>query len=139
MKSAFEIRPVTADDLPVLVMAESMGTDLTPLAGGQRYMGWGHTEKYGFAPMAVLDVNETEYVIEPHITWLPWVSAREICAAFKWFIETRRKVVFLIILKQHHKFYEHWVKRGLLKKVGVLPVPAEAGEEIHMYHKKDAP
>lgn len=45
------------------------------------------------------------------------------------------KTVFLIILKEHASFYEQWLKRGVLRKVGVLYVAEAATDEVHMYQQ----
>lgn len=134
MKSAFEIRPLTPEDLPILTIAAAQGVDLTPMTGGERFLGWGHT-KFGFAPIAIVDVNETPYVVEPHITWFPWATIREKYEALKWYLASMDKTVFFIVLKEHSGFYEQLTKRRFLRKIGVLFVPKEAGEEIHMYQK----
>jgi hypothetical protein len=134
MKRVFEFRPITEADRPVLSMAAMQGVDLSPMVGGNRFLGWGET-KHGFAPIALMDVKETDFVIEPHVTWFPWVSARQRVEAFTWALSVWKKVVFLIIAKEHSAFYEHFLHKGLLRKVGVLHVQKEAGEEIHMYQK----
>jgi len=134
MKSAFELRPLVEADIPLLQTLSISGVDVESMVGGQRYMGWADMGK-GFEPAAIVDVNETIYVIEPHITWFPWTSNKTQYLAFKWFIEIQDKTVFMPILKEVCGFYDQWVKRGLLRKIGVLKVSKEAGEEIHMYQK----
>lgn len=134
MKSGFEFRPITSDDLPLLHIAVAQGVSLDPIVGGAQYLGWGPTE-FGHAPIALMDVKETEYVIEPHVTWMPWATPRTRVGALRWALSTWDKVVFLIIAKEHNSLYEQFTKRRILRKVGVLHVQKEAGEEIHMYQK----
>lgn len=137
MKSEFEFRPVTDDDIPVLQIAEMRGVSLAPMVDGVRFLAYGQTE-YGFAPIALLDVKETEYVIEPHVTWMPWVSMRQKFESIKWAFSQweKKKVIFLIVLKEYNALYEQFVKRKYLRKVGILKIQKEAGSEIHMYQRK---
>ena len=128
-----ELRPLVAEDLPILQIAAMQGVDIEPLPGSERFMGWCDT-KIGFAPIAVIDCIQTDHVVEPHVTWLPWATKKEIYEGFKWFINIWEKTVFLTILKEHAGFYEQCVKRGILRKIGILEVP-QAEQEIHMYQR----
>jgi len=103
--------------------------------GAQRFLGWADTER-GFAPACIIDLKETPYVAEPHVTWFPWVNARQRIECFKWamaqFSEGRE--VLLIVANNQKGFFEHFTKRGLLRKAGnIVNLPEEAGSEIHMY------
>lgn len=118
----------------ILYAAALEGVDTTPIVGGaDRFIGYGST-KYGPAPACILDVVSTDYVAEPHVTWFPWVRASDKIVNFKWAVEylSKDKQVFLTVQKDQKEFFEHFVKKGLLRKVGFikdLPIV----EEIHMY------
>lgn len=113
------------------------GVDTTPVVGGAtRLIGYGET-KHGYGAACILDLVGTEYVIEPHIIWFPWVSASQRIKHFKWAIELLRTTHHLMfnVQKSQIVFFEHFVKKGLIRKIGViedLPIV----EEIHMYQVK---
>jgi hypothetical protein len=130
-----KIVPIDESFTPLLHAAAMSGCDVTPKIAGVRYVGFGHGD-YGYGPVCLVDVTETAFVAEPHVIWLPWCPPRERIEAFKWSMEyfSKSKQVLLIILKPYKDFYEHFVKRGQLRKIGFVDsLPAEAGEEIHMY------
>lgn len=129
------IVPLDESFIPLLHAAAMAGCDVTPTIAGQRYVGFGHG-KYGYGPVCLVDVTETAYVAEPHVIWFPWCPPKERIRAFKWSMEYfgTAKQVLVIVLKQYKDFYEHFVERGVLRKIGQIDnLPAEAGEEIHMY------
>lgn len=113
------------------------GIDTSPVVGGAtRLVGYGAT-KHGFGPACLLDLIGTEYVMEPHIIWFPWTTPQQRIAHFRWAIELMRGTHHLLfnVEKSQIGFFEHFVKRGLLRKIGViedLPIV----EEIHMYQVK---
>lgn len=112
------------------------GIDVSSVAGGERFIGYGDT-KYGYAPACILDVVGTPYVAEPHVIWFPWTSAADRIVNFKWAMKylAESREVFLTVQKDQIKFFEHFVKRGLLRKVGYLEnMPIV--DEIHMYQYK---
>lgn len=113
MKSVYEFRAGQSTDL---------------IDGTGRIVCW-----KGDVPIAIVDYKETEYVLEPHVTWLE-CSLRDKYQSFKWALDSWKKTVFLIVSKENASLYEQFLNRGLLTKVGVLVVP-KAGEEIHMYQK----
>lgn len=110
------------------------GVDVTPVVGGAtRLIGYGAT-KYGYAPACILDIVQTPYVTEPHIIWFPWVTPSQRLSHFKWAVTLMRKThqVLFNVEKKHISFFEHFVKRGLLRKIGsITDLPIV--EEIHMY------
>lgn len=133
MKSAHSLEYLAPHHHPIIASAVLAGVDVEPVVGGaQRLIGYGNT-KYGYGAACILDVVQTPYVIEPHVIWLPWVSPADKIINFKWamakFAETHE--VLLHIEKKQNGFFEHFVKRGLLRKVGHIEVPII--EEIHMY------
>lgn len=113
------------------------GIDTDPVVGGAtRLIGFGAT-KHGFGPACMLDIISTDYVMEPHIVWFPWTTAGQRIAHFKWAIELMRKTHHLLfnVEKKHIAFFDHFVKKGFIRKIGViedLPIV----EEIHMYQVK---
>lgn len=109
------------------------GVDVSSFDGGERFIGFGDT-KHGYGPACILDAVSTPYVVEPHVTWFPWTRPKDRIVNFKWAMahlaETRQ--VFLTVEKKEMAFFEHFVRRGLLRKVGYLnnlPIV----DEIHMY------
>lgn len=117
----------------LLYAAALSGCDLTPAVGGDRFIGYGDT-KYGYGAACVLDIVGTPYVAEPHVIWFPWTTPANRIVNFKWAMsylaETRE--VLLTVEKSQIKFFEHFVKRGILRKVGFL-ADMPLVEEIHMY------
>ena len=128
------LEPISPLHKPILDAAILEGIDVSPVVGGaERYMGYGET-KYGYGPCCILDMIKTDYVIEPHIIWMPWIKNAHRIGHFKWAMETMSKdhQVLLNIEKSQIKFFEHFVKKGILRKIGhinKLPIV----EEIHMY------
>lgn len=117
----------------LLLMATLQGMDTSPLVEGKRFIGFGDT-KNGYGPACILDLVETDYVAEPHVSWFPWTTPANRIAHFKWAMEylAQSKQVLLTVEKSQIGFFEHFVKRKVLRKVGVikdLPIV----EEIHMY------
>lgn len=113
------------------------GIDTAPVVGGAtRLIGYGET-KHGYGPACMLDIIHTDYVMEPHILWFPWTSSMQRIAHFKWAMDlmTQSHQVLFNVEKKEIGFFEHFVKRGLLRKIGFidnLPIV----EEIHMYQVK---
>ena len=119
---------------PILAAAAMEGVDVSPAIGGAtRLIGYGST-KHGYGPACILDITSTDYVMEPHIIWLPWTSVADRVAHFKWAMELMSQThqVLMNVEKKYIKFFEHFVKKGLLRKIGYidnLPIV----EEVHMY------
>jgi hypothetical protein len=135
MKSAHKIEPYTPEHDGVLYAAHLSGCDIKPITA-DRFIGYGET-KYGFGPACILDLAGTEYVAEPHVTWFPWTSAANRIVNFKWAMEylAKERVVFLTVEKKEVPFFDHFVKRGLLRKIGYLEDLPILGE-VHMYQYK---
>lgn len=112
------------------------GTDIELCPGAERFIGYGDT-KYGYGPACIVDVAGTDYVAEPHVTWFPWVSSKNMIVNFTWAMSflAQKKQVFLITEKKENHFFEHFVKKGLLRKVGYLENIPKI-EEVHMYQYK---
>lgn len=121
----------------ILAAATLEGAELDSVVqGATRIIGYGNT-KHGYGPACVIDLIQTEYVAEPHVTWFPWLSAADKIVNFKWAMNlmSEDRHVLLNIEKKHVSFFDHFVKRGFLRKVGViedLPIV----EEIHIYQIK---
>lgn len=119
---------------PILFAAAMEGVDISPMVGAKaRYIGYGET-KHGYGPCCILDIAGTDYMSEPHVTWFPWTTPANHIAHFKWAMEelAQDKEVMLIVEKGQKNFFEHFVRRGILRKVGYLKnIPIH--EEIHMY------
>lgn len=102
----------------------------------EQLIGYGDT-KYGYGPACLINLGGTSYMAEPHVTWFPWTSSRDRINNFKWAMkhlaETRE--VLLIIEDKEKDFFEHFVKRGLLRKVGHLENIPEI-QQIHFYQYK---
>lgn len=123
-----------ANHAPIIYAAMMEDVDVSPMVGGaERYIGYGNT-KHGYGPACIVDVAGTDYVAEPHVTWFPWTTPANRIVNFKWamahFAESRE--VMLTVEKSQKKFFEHFVKRGILRKVGYLKNMPEV-DEIHMY------
>lgn len=120
----------------IIVTAALSGCDVSPAVEGIRFIGYGPT-KHGYGPACILDLAGTEHVAEPHVIWFPWTRPVDRIVNFKWAMkflaETRE--VFLTVQKDQIKFFEHFVKKGLLRKVGYLENLPIVGE-IHMYQYK---
>lgn len=140
MKLARNLEHVGPQHQGLLAALALEGIDTAPVVGGAtRLVGYGDT-KYGYGPACILDLIGTEYVLEPHIIWLPWTSSAQRVAHFKWAVERMRGTHHLLfnVEKKQTEFFEHFVRRGMLRKIGViedLPIV----EEIHMYQVKRRP
>jgi len=113
------------------------GIDTSPVVGGAtRLIGYGDT-KHGYGPACLLDIIQTEYVMEPHIIWFPWTTAGQRIAHFKWAVELMRQTHHLLfnVEKKHILFFEHFTRKGLLRKIGFI-ADLPLVEEIHMYQVK---
>lgn len=131
------LEPFGDQHIALLAAAALQGVDTTPTVGGaQRFIGYGDS-KLGYGPVCILDLIQTDYVAEPHIVWLPWVRSAEMLGHFRWAMNylSKSREVLLNVEKKHVPFFEHFVKKGLLRKIGYienLPIV----EEIHMYQVK---
>lgn len=129
-----------AQHAALLVALGLSGVDVSPkVAGADRLVGYGDT-RYGYGPACIIDLLGTQYVLEPHITWAPWTTAAQRIGHFKWFIATARKTHHLLfnVEKKEIKFFEHFKKRGLIRKIGVIE-ELQIVDEIHMYQVKKEP
>lgn len=117
-----------------LLAVAALECDLTPqIPGARRMIGYGHT-KHGFGAACVLDITATEYVAEPHVIWFPWTRPQDRIVNFKWAMNLLAETheVLLNVAKEHAPFFDHFAKKGFLRKAGFLnnmPIV----EEIHMY------
>ena len=118
----------------ILMAAALEGVDITPVVGGsERYVGFGDTT-YGYGPTGILDIVGTEHVAEPHVTWFPWTTNANKVVNFKWAMLylSKTREILITVEKAQMNFFEHFVKKGLLRKIGYLEnLPIV--EEIHMY------
>lgn len=140
MKSAHSLEYLAPHHHPILAAAALEGVDLEAVVqGATRLMGYGNT-KHGYGPACVIDLIHTEYVMEPHVIWFPWVGAADKILNFKWAMSLMAQThqVLLNVEKKHKSFFDHFAKKGFLRKIGHidnLPIV----EEIHMYQvQKDA-
>lgn len=120
-----------------IIMAAGMaGVDISPCPGAIRMIGYGDTN-YGYGPACIIDLCGTEFVAEPHVTWFPWVGAKDKIRNFKWSMDYlyKERQVFIMTEKSEKDFFEHFVKKGLLRKVGYLDNLPEV-EQVHMYQYK---
>lgn len=123
--------------LPLIAAAKLAGVDTDQsVPGALRMIGYGETEQ-GYGPACILDLVYTDYVMEPHVTWFPWTGVKGKISNFKWAMTTMAEShqVLLNVQKSQMDFFEHFVKKGFLRKIGYienLPIV----EEIHMYQVK---
>lgn len=134
MKSEHNIVPYIPEHHEAILYAAGLaGCDLSQKFEGDPMIGYGET-RHGFGPAYFLHLAGTDYVAEPHVTWFPWVSnANKIVnfkAGMKFLAATRE--VLVITEKKYSGFFDHFVKKGLLRKVGHLENIPEV-EEVHMY------
>jgi hypothetical protein len=130
------MEPVTENHIGILMAASLAGVDIELCPGAFRMIGYGDTS-YGYGPACIVDVAGTEFVAEPHVTWFPWVGTKDKITNFKWAMEflAQNRQVFLMTEKKEAAFFEHFVKKGLLRKVGHLEnIPLV--DEVHMYQYK---
>lgn len=134
MMSERSLEYYAAHHAPILAAAALEGVDTSAvIQGATRLIGYGDT-KYGYGAACILDIVQTPYVMEPHVIWFPWLRPSQRIAHFKWAMELMAEThqVLLNIEKKHIPFFEHFVKKGFLRKIGFidnLPIV----EEIHMY------
>lgn len=134
MQSERSLEYLGDEHAAILAAAALSGVDIEPvIQGATRLVGFGDT-KHGYGPACILDIVQTPYVMEPHIIWLPWTTARQRIEHFKWAMDLMAQThrVLMNVQKSQTGFFEHFAKRGLLRKIGYidrLPVV----DEIHMY------
>lgn len=132
---AYNIEPFNPEyHTPLLAAAAADGVDVSPVVGGaDRFIGFGKT-KHGYGPGCILDLVSTPYVVEPHVTWFPWVGLKDRIVHFKWAMDylAQNKEVFLTVTKEQKVFFDHFVEKKILRKVGYLK-DLPIVEEIHMY------
>lgn len=137
MKSAHSLEYLGEHHIPILNAAVLEGVDLEAVVpGATRIMGYGNT-KYGYGPACVIDLVHTPYVMEPHVIWFPWTSTADKIINFKWAMGVMSEThqVLLNIEKKDKSFYDHFTKKGFLRKIGYI-VDLPIVEEIHMYQVK---
>lgn len=137
MKLGHSLEYLSAHHEPLLAAAKLAGTELDAvIPNAVRLIGYGNT-KSGYGPACVVDVLQSEYVCEPHVIWFPWVGAKDKIINFKWIMNliTESHHVMLNIEKKHIAFFEHFAKRGYIRKIGVME-DLPLVEEIHMYQIK---
>lgn len=134
MKSEHSLEYYSPHHAPILAAAALSGVDTEPIIqGATRLIGYGAT-KYGYGAACIIDLIYTDYVMEPHVIWFPWVSVANKIVNFKWAMNLMSEThqVLLHIEKKQKNFFDHFVKKNFLRKIGHienLPVV----EEIHMY------
>lgn len=133
MKLERSLQPITEAHKGLIFAAALEGVDVSRCDGAERYIGYGDT-KYGYGPACIADFIGTEYVIEPHVTWFPWTTTKNRIVNFKWALEylSKTKQILLTVQKKENLFFEHFVEKGILRKVGVI-INLPIVEEIHMY------
>lgn len=118
----------------LLAAAALAGCDLEQtIPGSQRMIAYGAT-KYGYGPICAVDFTNTAFTIEPHVTWFPWTPPKSRLASFEWAMDlfAQTHVVLLNVAKENIAFFEHYVKKNYLRKIGYIEALPEV-EEIHMY------
>jgi len=133
MKSAHRLEDVGPQHIELLAAA-ALEVDLTPsIPNARRMVGYGDT-KYGFGPACVMDITATEHVAEPHVVWFPWTSPKNRIVNFKWAMNflAQTHEVLLTVEKKHIEFFDHFTKKGFLRKAGFL-TNMPIVEEIHLY------
>jgi hypothetical protein len=134
MKSEHSLEYLAPHHQGILAAAALAGCDLDGVvAGATRLIGYGNT-KYGYGPACVIDLLSTDYVMEPHVIWFPWTTAANKIVNFKWAMNLMAEThqVLLNVEKKHSSFFDHFARKGFLRKIGViedLPIV----QEIHMY------
>jgi len=137
MKSGHSLEYLAPHHEVILAAAALAGCDLSiKVPGATRLIGYGNT-KHGYGPACVIDLIHTEYVMEPHVEWMPWTSAADKIVNFKWAMNLMAEThhVLLNVEKKQASFFDHFAKKGYMRKIGViedLPIV----EEIHMYQIK---
>lgn len=136
MSSEHRLEPIGPQHLDIMVAAALADIDISPCPNAFRMIGYGDTS-YGYGPACIVDVAGTEYVAEPHVTWFPWVGTKEKIVNFKWAMDylAEHRQVMLLVEKAEAEFFDHFVKKGLLRKVGHLEDIPQV-EEVHMYQYK---
>lgn len=133
MTSAHKLEDIGPQHDNIMAIA-ALECDLTPqVPNARRMIGFGNT-KYGYGPACVLDITATEYVAEPHVIWFPWTRTQDRIVNFRWAMNMLAETheVLLNVAKEHAPFFDHFAKKGFLRKAGFLnhmPIV----EEIHMY------
>lgn len=136
MKLEHKLEPIGPHHSGIIMAAALANIDVSPCPGAQRFIGYGDTS-HGYGPACIVDLAGTEYVAEPHVTWFPWVGTKDKIVNFKWAMDylAESRQVLIITEKAEAEFFDHFVKKGLLRKVGHLEDIPKV-EEVHMYQYK---
>lgn len=120
----------------LLAFAALQGMNVEPPPSSERFIGFGDT-KDGHGAACILDICGTDYVAEPHVSWFPWTTPANKIVNFKWAMDylAQSKEVLIIAEKKEKAFFDHFVKKGLFRKVGYLDNIPQV-EEVHMYQYK---
>lgn len=137
MKSGHSLEYLAPHHDGILAAAALQGCDLEAVVpGATRIVGYGDT-KYGYGPACLIDLLQTAYTCEPHVIWFPWTTTANKIVNFKWAMNLMAEThhVLLNVEKSQASFFDHFVKKGYMRKVGVIEDLPEV-EEIHMYQIK---
>jgi len=90
--------------------------------------------KDGIMPIGIMRIIETAENYEPHVSWFPWASNKNIYQGFLSALNelTKKKSVLIFARTRYAEFYDGWAKRKAIRKVGVLNL----SENIHIYQAK---
>ena len=92
-------------------------------------------------PIGIFMLKERDWIIEPHVVWFPWASARQkIESVTKLLDDIRRKpwdggfgpekkTAFIRSSKKDSKFFTHIAKYGILRRIGTSETLGPDGAE----------
>lgn len=110
-----------------------------------KYVAFGEVRKgYGkraVEPIGVMSINETNFTIEPHVAWFPWVTARDKVVNFKrtMIYLSDKKEVILMVEDKEKLLFEYFVRKGDLRKVGCINnLPMITAIHIYQYNRRVA-
>lgn len=116
---------------PWIIDAADKGMDIRSLIGAEPLI----VTVEGL-PIGICNLIEAEGMLEPHVVWHPEATMRQKYVGFLNGMKElgARKNVLLMAIEDQKDFYEMWVERGVLRKVGVIEdIPEKNVINIHMY------
>lgn len=91
-----------------------------------------------FIGCGIAQVKESDELYEPHLSFFPWASKRQIFSAIKEIINhlTKTKHMLVQCRDKYAAHYDRWVAHGIGRKVGVLENMSYGSLHIYQVSKQ---
>lgn len=90
-----------------------------------------------FLGCGIAQVLENDEIYEPHQSYFPWATKRQIYKTTKKLIEylARNKHLLVTVTSKHSNIYDLWEKHGYCRKVGVFRNLSFGDKHIYQVEK----